>query len=90
MNSRRSRIEIVYDIVRSIAEKGGSMKPTHVLYKSNLSYKRLQEYIDELKGKEIIREDNKEGHSVFVLTDKGFTFLNDLKKLKQFQEAFGF
>ncbi len=39
MNTRRDRVEIVFDILRSIQEKKTKMKPTHLLYKSNLSYK---------------------------------------------------
>ena len=90
MTERRSRIEIVYDMLRAIVDKGGSIKPTHLLYKSNLSYKRLQEYVKELKVKDLVRESSDRGKTMFVLTEKGFQFLNDLKQLKQFQEAFGF
>ncbi len=89
MGSRRNKLEIINDILRSIQEKGGRIKPTHLMYKSNLSHQRMKEYIDELKGKEMIVEEQKEDRHFFVLTDKGFAFLANFKKLSEFTETYG-
>jgi len=89
MGSRRNKLEIINDILRSIQEKGGRIKPTHLMYKSNLSHQRMKEYIDELKGKNMIMEEQEEDRHFFVLTDKGFEFLANYKKLREFTETYG-
>lgn len=59
MSERRSRIEIIGDILKSIQGKGGSIKPTHLLYKSNLSHDRMKSYVEELKEKGLMCEEVK-------------------------------
>lgn len=86
---RRSRIDIIQDMLTSIQEKGGKIKPTHLLYKSNLSHKRMKEYIDELKEKNLVEEIVEKKKTMFQITDEGYKFLEDYKKLNQFKEAFG-
>ena len=54
MATRRSRLELVFDILSAIQNKGGLIKPTHLMYKSNLSHKLLNNYLDELLGKELV------------------------------------
>jgi predicted transcriptional regulator len=46
MGARRSRLELVFDILQAIQNKGGKIKPTHLIYKSNLSHKLLISYMD--------------------------------------------
>ena len=54
MAARRSRLELIYDILLAIQNKGGTIKPTHLMYKSNLSHKLLNHYLEELLGKELV------------------------------------
>ena len=54
MASRRSRLELVFDILLAIQNKGGTIKPTHLMYKSNLSHKLLNNYLEELIQKELV------------------------------------
>jgi predicted transcriptional regulator len=90
MAKRRTRIDIISDILLSIRNKGGRIKPTHLLYKANLSYQLLGDYLDELRGKELIIEEEKgKGKKEIVLTDKGYSFINQYLKMKDFQESFG-
>ncbi|MEM4336577.1 MAG: winged helix-turn-helix domain-containing protein [Candidatus Woesearchaeota archaeon] len=89
MSVRRNRLEIVNDILKSIQDKGGSIKPTHLLYKSNLSHDRMKSYIAELKEKGLISEELKANKKIIVITTKGFEFLVNYKKIKEFEEAFG-
>ncbi len=91
MAERRNRLDIIGDILRAIQDKGGKIKPTHLLYKSNLSHEGMKKYVDELKQKELIEEitDPKSGHKFFTITDKGLKFLQDYRKVKEFTESFG-
>ena len=91
MAKRRTRIDIISDILLAIQNKGGRIKPTHLLYKANLSYQLLTDYLDELTGKGLLVEENvgKKEKKEIVLTTKGFEFINQYLKMKEFQDSFG-
>ena len=94
MSSRRSRLELVFDILQAIQNKGGNIKPTHLMYKSNLSHKLLSSYMEELISKEMIEILSIEGKKkkiskVVSITEKGFNFLAEFRKMREFTEAFG-
>ncbi|MBI5881209.1 winged helix DNA-binding protein [archaeon] len=89
MTNRRSRLEIIYDLLNSIREKGGSIKPTHLLYKSNLSHKKMMEYTAELMEKGFMEEKEKDGKKIYALTDKGQEYVNEFMRMKRFSESFG-
>jgi predicted transcriptional regulator len=89
MTNRRSRLEIIYDLLNSIREKGGAIKPTHLLYKSNLSHKKMMEYTAELMEKGFMEEREKEGKKIYALTDKGLEYVNEFMRMKRFSESFG-
>ncbi len=92
MGEKRDRLDIVNDILVAIMNKGGKIKPTHLLYKSNLSHEGMKKYISELKEKLMILEEPEEKGKgkKFVITDRGFKFLEDYKKVKEFTQSFGF
>ena len=90
MVERRDKVKIIYDILQSIQEKNGRIKPTHLLYKSNLSYKRMTELVKELMEKEMIAEEQSSGSKFYILTDKGRKFLNEYYKMAEFIKSFGF
>ncbi len=87
---RRDKVKIIYDILKSVQEKGGRIKPTHLLYKSNLSYKRMNELVQELMGKGMIAEESVSNGKMYILTDKGNKFLNEYYKMVEFIKGFGF
>lgn len=93
MGKRRTRIDIISDILSAIRQKGGRIKPTHLLYKANLSYQLLAEYLKELEEKQLVAEEDVEKKKALkkevVLTDKGYEFLGQYQKMKEFQESFG-
>jgi len=88
-------MELIYDILIAIQNKGGIIKPTHLMYKSNLSHKLLTMYMDELIQKELIlisEEFNKKRKTTsktIALTDKGSMFLAEYRRMREFTEAFG-
>jgi len=91
MGERRDRMDIIGDILKAIQDKGGIIKPTHLLYKSNLSHEGMKRYIGELMEKEMIMEDaDKKKNKMFSITDKGLKFIQDYRQVKEFQKSFGF
>ncbi len=90
MTGRRTKMDIINDMLHSIQEKGGRIKPTHLMYKANLSHKLLSSYLDELIGKEMIgKVDGQSGNQYIILKDRGIEFLNHFRKMKEFQDTFG-
>ena len=95
MASRRSRLELVFDILLAIQNKGGTIKPTHLMYKSNLSHKLLNNYLEELlgKGMVVVKEEpakkKKKGLKKVVITEKGLNFLAEFRRMREFTDAFG-
>lgn len=94
--TRRSRLELVFDILLSIQNKGGKIKPTHLMYKSNLSHKLLNSYLEELlqKGLVEVREEEpkkrRQKINKFIhITEKGLGFLEEFRRMKEFTNAFG-
>ena len=89
-SKRRTKIEIIHDILKAIQDKGGRIKPTHLLYKSNLSHKKMIEYVTELKEKEMMEEHElKGGNKQYLITNKGFQYLIQFKQIQEFSNAFG-
>lgn len=90
MSKKRGRLQIIHDILKSIRDKGGSIKPTHLLYKSNLSHQMMRGYLQELQEKHFIREEKaKKGGKTYVLTEKGYKYLAEYQKVIKFVESFG-
>ena len=86
---RRGKLEIIADILRAIQNKEGKIKPTHLLYKSNLSHAKLMEYIDMLLKRGMIEERLVKGHKIFFMKDQGHKFLLEFERIKEFSESFG-
>jgi predicted transcriptional regulator len=97
MNKKRTRLEVIKDILEVIKSRNGKIKPTHILYKSNLSYAMMEGYLAELKEKGFIVELEAEGHrkgkngnsKSYKITDKGIEYLNKYSLVANFTESFG-
>ncbi len=88
--AKRSKIDIIIDILKAINEKGGKIKPTHLMYKSNLSHTQMKRYLSELEEKGLIEEiEEKKDKKKISITDKGRNFLTQSLRMKEFQETFG-
>ena len=72
---RRSRTDIAEDIL-TIAMNGA--KKTHIVYEVNLNFNLAQKYLEMLKDKELIRQEN----GLFTTTEKGKVFQQTAKELK--------
>lgn len=86
---RRGKLEIIADILRSIQNKGGKIKPTHLLYKSNLSHAKLKEYVDMLLEKGMIEEQTVKGRKIIIMKEQGHKFLLEFERIKEFSDSFG-
>ncbi len=101
MAARRSKLELVFDILSSIQNKGGQIKPTHLMYKSNLSHKLLNQYLEGLMEKSMVAivdgVDPRQGRKkpsanvgkMVVITEKGLDFLAEFRKMREFTDTFG-
>ena len=72
-------METYCDILRAI---GGAEKPTHVMYKANLSWTVMQAYIKALQRQNLIVEEVEEGKRHYHLSQKGFKILCQLLFVK--------
>ena len=86
---RRSKMHILFDILAAIEIKGGVAKPTHILYKANLSHPRLKEYLAILLERGFIEERDDHGKLRYALTDKGKQFVREFEKIEELSQAFG-
>ena len=90
MNERRDKLRIIYDMLAAVQDKGGKIKPTHLLYKSNLSHSKMQIYLNDLFAKDMIKEELNKANKCYIITKKGIKCLEDYKKIKEFTDSFGF
>ncbi|MBI3035745.1 hypothetical protein HYY71_05480, partial [Candidatus Woesearchaeota archaeon] len=73
----------------SILDRGGKIKPTHLMYKSNLAHGQMISYLDELVEKNFIKKMKKGNNEYITITDKGCEFVQKLREMKEFEKAFG-
>jgi len=89
MDKKRSKLEIIKDILKVIQERNGRVKPTHILYKSNLSHQMMTEYMQDLIGKGFIIESAVKTGKTYSLTEKGYQYLTEYHKIADFMNSFG-
>jgi predicted transcriptional regulator len=89
MPKKRDRLQIIEDILFSIQEKGGKIKPTHLMYKSNLAHGQMNSYLEDLVDKEFIGKINQKNYEYIIITDRGREFLDKIKQMKEFEKSFG-
>ena len=89
MSARRDKMQIIFDILKSVQNKNDRIKPTHLLYKSNLSYNKMKEYVEDLKKRGMLTEEEEKAKRFYGLTDKGRQFIVEYGKLKEFSDGFG-
>lgn len=89
MKKKRDRLEVIKDILKSI-QKTRRIKPTRLLYASNLSPQMFKDYVNELLSKGFISVDiDQDEKKFFILTEKGCNFLQEYRAIESFVENFG-
>ena len=78
-------MEIYNDILSAIKAEltNGDARPTRVQTLSNLAYDKLVRYLNELEGKNMIAQ------NPLRITEKGYDFLEDYDRIKDFVNAMG-
>ncbi len=89
MAKKRERLEIIRDIIVAIRDNR-QIKPTRLLYASNLSPQMFKDYVDELLKKKFIKlEISEKQKKFFSLTKKGYDFLQEYRIIENFIKNFG-
>ncbi len=89
MNKKRNKLEIIRDILQVINSRNGKIKPTHILYKSNLSHQMMEEYLKDLIEKQFIKETKTKTGKTYSITEKGHEYLKKYTLIAEFTESFG-
>ena len=85
---QRSVLRINLDILNAVREEGDA-KPTHILYKANLSHERMVKYLDDLTGKGLIEMKQEGDNRTYSLTPKGVGFLIEMRRAEAIVQGFG-
>ncbi|MBS3146421.1 hypothetical protein J4471_01875 [Candidatus Woesearchaeota archaeon] len=89
MKPKRDRLEIFHDMLKAISDRNGKIKPTHLMYKSNLSHTMLNEYLQELIKRKFIDEiETSEGKS-YTITKAGLEYMEKYSAIIKFVDSFG-
>ena len=89
MGKKRERLNVIKDILNAIKDNR-KIKPTRLLYASNLSPQMFKDYINELISKGFIKLDiDAKEKKTFSLTQKGYEFLEEYRVIENFVENFG-
>jgi predicted transcriptional regulator len=87
MKDKREKLQIIFDILKAIQD--GKVKPTHIMYRANLSHDMMNFYINDLKSKKFIFESKEKNGKIYTLTQKGFDYISKYKTIVDFIDTFG-
>ena len=75
---RRDRLYIIAEIL-AIA-RDGSLK-TQIMYRANLSFAQLNEYLSFLLNRELLKRKKQNGKNIYGTTTKGVKFLENYEEI---------
>jgi predicted transcriptional regulator len=74
-------MEVKIDILQAIAEGAG--RPTHIMYRSNLSWAVMRNFIKLLEEQGLVSSNVVEGRKNYVLTQKGNRVLDTYANVRK-------
>ncbi|MFT4249788.1 MAG: winged helix-turn-helix domain-containing protein [Candidatus Woesearchaeota archaeon] len=80
---KRTKRETLVEMLEVLAEK--PRKPTHLMYKANLSHPRMKKLLEELTESNLVVE----GEEEIRITEQGRAFLHEYKKAQDLFDSFG-
>lgn len=80
---KRTKRETLVEMLEVLREK--PRKPTHLMYKANLSHPRMKILLQELEENKLVLV----GEDEIEITDQGHQFLNEYRKAQQLFDSFG-
>lgn len=83
----RSRLDILAKMLK--VTLGGEIK-THIMYRSNLSYKQLERYLVLLEQRGLIQKEDDGGGCVYRATEKGSEFVREYSRLSEYVSGLPF
>ena len=86
--ARRSRVDIVIDVLDALAREG-PMPPTRLATAANLPYDRLTKILEDLESRGLVTVDRGERASMVAMTRRGYQALHELKRFKQLLKDLG-
>jgi predicted transcriptional regulator len=89
MRTKRESLQVIHDILHAIRDRNGTIRPTHIMYKANLSHQMLKEYLADLQAKGFIEENKGRAGTTYSLTQKGFDYVRDFEVIARFMRSFG-
>jgi predicted transcriptional regulator len=72
-----------------VQERKGGIKPTHLMYKANLSHNQMKVYLNELIKKKLIEKNTSKNGTRIIITKNGRDFLLQYIRMKEFEKTFG-
>jgi predicted transcriptional regulator len=91
METRRSKLEIYLEVLKII--KGGTDKPTRIMYQANISWQPLMKILTSMVFQDLVEEidmttgrrRDKRTSRVYVITMKGEKVLRYFRGVKDFE-----
>jgi len=77
---RRSRMETVYEVLQVI--ESGPMIITHIMYRTNLSWKAVNELLKTFERQGLVASSSQQGKNAYNLTQKGRALLHQFSQIR--------